>query len=171
MSDPISTPPHQGGKTLSFEIVPFDALHASAEEIAQYIRFVRLRDEQFWPSEPRISDAEFEHLLRRQFPVIRVVRYVAWTGEDIAGILVMDVRREGTPEYELRAPHISVAAWVLEAYQRQGVATALLGACATYMKAHDKTMVTMGTSFASGTAFLERMGARQTQQAFENRAP
>jgi GNAT superfamily N-acetyltransferase len=156
---------------VEFLIQPFDARLASATEIDRYLRFTALRNAEFWPGEPQLSDAELVQHMHRDFPLIEVLRFVALVDDEVVGHLMMDVRREGTEEYALRAPFIFVGAFVLKAFQGRGLGTALARTCLAYMDEHAKTSVTVVTGFAEGVHFLERLGAKQTQQAVENRAP
>lgn len=171
MFNPLARP-------LGCEVIPFsvsiqlfDPQVASPVEIDQYLKFTGLRNQEYWPGELQLSDAELLQHMLRDFPLTRVIRFVAVVGHQIVGHLMMDVLREGSEDYELRAPFVVVGAFVLKGFQGRGVAKALARTCLAYMDQHSKNMATIATSFAEGIDFLERLGARQTQEAVENRAP
>lgn len=153
------------------DIVPFDPHHATAAQWAAYHAYRRIRAEEDIPGEPILSDADFEHHLRRHRPMDESRRVIALHGERVVGNLLLEFRRAGTPDYERFAPFVGAGGGVMQAYRRQGIATALLGALLAFMQEHGKTTATLGAAARDANAFLQALGATEKHRAVENRLP
>ena len=107
-------------------IQAFDAHAATPEDWARYHAYRRVRVAEDFPDLPLLSDEQFVHELRRQMPFSVNHRLIALRAGEIAGNLILSVRREGTPDYETYAPYVDVGGGVLRAHRRQGIGRILL---------------------------------------------
>jgi GNAT superfamily N-acetyltransferase len=158
----------QQGST-RIDICPFDPLAASVEDWATYQAYRRTRQEEDYPGEPTVPDAEFERILRRQHPLHESRRIVAVREGALVGNLILEFRRDGSPGSEDFAAFVFAGGGVLRAHRRQGVGRALLAGLLSFMQSHGKTTATMKTHLPEGHAFMAAIGAAQKYQGVENR--
>ncbi|MEJ8856653.1 hypothetical protein WKW79_18905 [Variovorax robiniae] len=104
----------------------FDIDAATEDQWAAYHLYRRLRAAEDTPDEPVLSNADFEHLVRRQWPLVETRRFIARTGDKVIGNLYLESRRKGSPDYDTFAPFIGIGGGVLHPHRRRGVGTALL---------------------------------------------
>src|SRR4051812_30446528 len=153
----------------NIEIRPFDPLAASGDEWAKIHAYRRVRQEEDYPGEPVVLDAEFERMRRQHDPLYDSRRIFAIRGGELAGNLILEFRRDGTPGCEDYAPFVTVWGGVLRAHRRRGVATTLLGVLLSFMETQDKTMATMRVHVPEGHAFMAAIGAARKHESVENR--
>lgn len=158
----------QQGST-DIEICAFDPLAASAHDWANFHAYRRVRQEEDYPGEVVVPDAELEHDLRRQDPLTESRRILAVRGGELVGSLNLAFRRDGSPGCEEHAPFVFVWGGVLRAQRRQGVGRALLAALLSFLQERGKTTVTMVAHLPEGHAFLAAIGATQKHHVVENR--
>jgi GNAT superfamily N-acetyltransferase len=157
---PACTPP--------IDIRVFDAHTATPAEWTPYHAYRRLRAAQDFPELPLLGDDDFEYDLRRPLALSENVRLVALCGGEIAGNMILGMRREGTADYADFAPYIDVWGGVLRQHRRRGVASALLGYLHGFMRERGKTLASIRTQFPEGVAFLEAVGAQRKLRSVEN---
>jgi GNAT superfamily N-acetyltransferase len=121
------------------------------------------------PGEPILTDPEFEHDARRQWPLYDNRRVVAWHGGAIVGIAGFWFRREDAPDYGAYAPFVQVWGGVRQPWRRRGIATALLRPVLAFMQERGKTIATLGTHLPAGRAFLAAIGAAEKHRSIVNR--
>lgn len=153
----------------TFCIRPFDPETASADEWARLQVYSRLRAAQDHPGEPVLSEADFERNVRRQWPLQQYRRFLALQGEEIVGNLILVCRREGTPGCEDYAAFVDVWGGVLNRFQRQGVATALLRTLCGFMQGSGRRIATMKVHRPESHAFFRAIGAKEKLASIENR--
>ncbi|MGJ7495906.1 GNAT family N-acetyltransferase [Variovorax sp. RT4R15] len=153
------------------EVRFFDPHAASAAQWAAYHRYRRLRTEEDLPGEPVVSDVDFEHVLRKRWPVHEGRRFVALQGGEVVANLFIESRREGSPDYERFAPFINAGGGVLQPWRRRGIATTLLRTLLGFMQAHAKHTATLSVHLPEAHAFLAAVGASEKHRYFENRLP
>jgi len=151
------------------EIRPFDPDAASRDEWTEFHLHRRVRAEEDEPGEPILTDAEFEHDLRRRWPFSENRRLVAWGQGRIVGNITLNFRREDTPDYAAFAPFLQVWGGVRESWRRQGVATALLRPVLAFMQDRGKTTLTLSTHLPEGRGFLAAIGAVEKHRNVVNR--
>lgn len=149
----------------------FDPHAASPALWSRYHHYRRLRAEEDLPGEPVLSDADFERLLQKRWPLAQGLRYMALRGDQVVGNLYLEVRREGSPDYTRHAPFIGYGGGVLRPFRRQGIATALLRTLHDYMRAHGKHTATGVAQLPEAHAFLAAAGAAEKHRSAENRMP
>jgi len=151
------------------EIRPFEPHAASRAEWAAYQAYRRLRAAQDAPDLPLLEDAEFEHFLRRQEPLVETRRLLALRGGEIVGNLVLWVRREGTAGHEDYASYLDTGGGVATLHRRQGIGRNLLRALHSFMRDHGKSVATLKANLPEGHAFLAAAGAVRKLRSVENR--
>ena len=152
-------------------IEPFDPNTASPDSWAAFHVFRRARSREDDPGEPDLSDADFEHNARQQWPFWKTSRIIALDDELIVGSIALSARREGTKDYAAFAPFVTAWGGVLQAWRRQGVATALLQTMLAFMQRNGKATATFYARSQDAHAFLTAIGAVQKQHEVENRLP
>jgi GNAT superfamily N-acetyltransferase len=130
---------------------------------------MRLRAAEEDPGEPVVNDDVRQRDMQIDWPLIEAHRVLALVDGKIVGSLAMWTRRQGTPDYEAHARHISADAGVLKSRRRQGVGTVLLGELATVMREHVHTTATLSARVGDGTVFLASIGAVEKHRMVENR--
>ena len=158
----------QQGST-RIDICPFDPLATSVNDWATYQAYRRTRQEEDYPGEPTVPDAEFECILRRQHPLHESRRFVAVREGAWVGNLILEFRRDGSPDSEDFARFVFAGGGVLRAHRRRGVGRALLARLLSFMQSRGKTTATMKAHLREGHAFMAAMGAAQKYQSVENR--
>lgn len=158
----------QQGST-AIETRLFDPLAASAHDWAKFHAYRRVRVEEDYPGEPIVPDADIERDLRRQDPLTESRRVLAVRDGEFVGNLGLMFRREGSPDWEVRAPFVDVWGGVLRAHRRQGVGSALLAALRSFMQSKGQTTATMKVHLPEGHAFLAAIGASLKHHIMENR--
>ncbi len=153
------------------KLLPFDPGMAPPAEWAAFHAFRRARAEEDDPGEPVLSDAEFEHDTRRQWPSWENRRVVAVVAREIVGSVGLGFRRQGTEDYADFAPFLRVWGGVRRDRRRQGIGTALLRPVLAFMRERGKTVATLSVHQPEGYAFLSAIGAVQKQLEVENRLP
>ena len=153
------------------EVRSFDPDKASPAEWAAFHAFRRARAEEDDPGEPVLSDAEFEHDTRRQWPSWENRRVLAVAAGEVIGSVGLGFRRQGTEDYADFAPFLRVWGGVRRDWRRQGAGTALLRPVLAFMRDRGKTVATLGARQPEGHAFLAAIGAVQRQLEVENRLP
>ena len=142
-----------------FEIRVFDPQAASPELWASYHACRRATAQDLRPGDPVLSDAEFEIEERPDHHLFDCVRWVALTGQDVAGFASAFFRRPGTPDSAAHAPHIDAGAAVRAEARRQSAGTLLLCEVLALMRKLDKTILTLSTHTEPGHSFLTWVGA------------
>src|SRR3954471_15879801 len=137
-------------RSRNIETRPFDPLAASVDEWAKFHAYRRVRQEEDYPGEPVIPDAEFERMRRQHDPLYESRRIFAIRGGELAGNLILEFRRDGTPGCEDYAPFVTVWGGVLRAHRRRGVAATLLGVLLSFMERQGKTTATMRVHVPEG---------------------
>lgn len=152
------------------DVRTFDPHTATSDEWAAYQGFRRRRADEEVFGEPQFSDADFERNLRQEWPFARYLRFAAWEGRKVIGNLMIEYRREGTPDYERFAPFIGVGGGVLTDSRRKGIASALMPHLRDFMATHDKHTATFARVVdPAGHAFLQAIGAAHKHRVIENR--
>ncbi len=116
------------------EIRPFYPREAELAEWAAVHVYRRIRLAEDWPAEPILDDEEYEREARDVWPLYEDRRWYAWEGEEIAGLLGVSFRREGTEDYETHARYVWGWGGVRRARRRQGVATSLMKPLVAFMR-------------------------------------
>jgi GNAT superfamily N-acetyltransferase len=147
----------------------FDPHVADLAQWTRYHAYRRLRSHEDTPGDPVMADADFEHLLKRRWPLNESCRVAAWHGDEVVGNLMLEFRRPGTADYDSHAPFLNAGGGVLQPWRRQGVGTALLGALRSFMEARAKTTATLVAPSPDACAFLRRAGAVEKHRTAENR--
>lgn len=158
-------------QSLPMRVLFFDPFAASAAQWTAYHHYRRLRSEEDLPGEPVLSDAEFEHIVRRRRPHDEARRFMVLQDDRVVANLFVETRREGSPEYALRAPFIQVGGGVLRPHRRRGIATALLRTLDDLMRREARRTATLGVHLPEAHAFLAAVGAAEKHRYFENRLP
>src|SRR6185503_6132654 len=114
-------------RSTRIEIRPFDPLATSVHDWAKFHAYRRVRQEEDFPGEPVMSDAEFERTRRQHDPLYESRRIIAVRDGEFAGNLILEFRRDGSPGCEDYAPFVTVWGGVRCTHRRRGVATTLLG--------------------------------------------
>jgi GNAT superfamily N-acetyltransferase len=142
---------------------------ATAEEWQAFHSYIRLRAAEEDPGEPILSDEVRQRDMRIDWPLFQAHRVLALIDGEIVGSLVMWTRRQGTPDYEAHARHISADAGVRKSRRRQGIGTTLLGELAAFMREHGPVTATLSARVGDGSAFLASIGAVEKHRMVENR--
>jgi GNAT superfamily N-acetyltransferase len=142
-----------------FEICVFDPQMAAPELWASFHACRRTNNEELWPGEPELSDAEVEFELRRADPLHDTMRWVAVAGQEVIGSARASFRRPGTPDAAAHAPHLYAGGAVRAEARRQGAGAALLREVLKLMHSLDKTVLTLSAVIEPGHAFLTQTGA------------
>lgn len=153
------------------EIRLFDPHLATRAEWAAVHEFRRIRDKEDNPGEPIPDDAEFELLARQGLPSHENHCWYAWLGNEVAGVLSMNFRREGTADYDSHAPYLYTWGGVRTNRRRQYIATELLHPLLKLMRERNKSIATIEASGPEGNAFLTAIGAVLKHRHIESRAP
>lgn len=153
------------------EVRLFDPDSASRHEWAAVHLFRRARNDEDTPGDLVLDDAESERQLRHSWPLYENLRWYAWSGDDIAGVVGVGFRRENTASYDDHAPYLYASGGVHAHWRRQGVAAKLLRPVLDLMQQRNKTVATFDTSVPDGHAFLAAIGATLKHRQIENRAP
>ncbi len=153
-----------------FEIRVFDPQTASPELWASYHACRRAIAIELRPGDAVLSDAEFEIEERREHPLYDCVRWVALTGQDVAGSASAWFRRPGTPDSAAHAPHIDAGAAVRAEFRRQGAGTLLMREVLGLMHSLDKTILTLSAHTEPGHSFLTWAGAEPKLATVSSRA-
>ncbi len=115
------------------DLSPFDPGSASPAEWAAFHAFRCARAGEDDPGEPVLSDAEFEHDTRRQWPSWENRRIVAVVAKEVVGSIGLGFRRQGTEDYADFAPFLRVWGGVRRDWRRQGIGTTLLHPVLAFM--------------------------------------
>lgn len=158
-------------QTCPVEVRFFDPHAASAALWARYHHYRRLRAEEDLPGEPVLSDADFEHIVLKPWPLIESRRFIALRADEVVANLYVESAREGSPNYETRVPFIKLGGGVLQPLRRRGVATSLLRPLLAFMQAQHKRTATLDVHLTEAHAFLATLGATEKHRYFENRLP
>ncbi len=156
-------------RSRNIETRPFDPLAAAVRDWAKFHAYRRTRQEEDYPGEPVMHDAEFERVRRQQDPLYEARRVMAIRDGELAGNLILEFRRDGSPGCEDYAPFVTVWGGVLRAHRRRGVATTLLGVLLSFMERQGKTTATMRVHVPEGHAFMGAIGAARKYESAENR--
>jgi hypothetical protein len=98
----------------------FSPKSATAEEWQAFHSYIRLGAAEEDPGEPVLDDAVRQRDMQTDWPLFEAHRVLALIDGEIVGSLVMWTRRQGTPDYEAHARHISADAGVRKSRRRQG---------------------------------------------------
>src|SRR5262245_41378735 len=142
---------------------------ATAEEWQAFHSYTRLRAAEEDPGEPIVDDEVRQRDMQIDWPLFEAHRVLALIDGEIVGSLVMWTRRQGTPDYEAHARHISADAGVRKSRRRQGVGTVLLGELAAFMRERGHVTATLSARVGDGSAFLASIGAVEKHRMVENR--
>ena len=153
------------------EVRPFDPNSATPAEWAAVHVFRRARNEEDTPDEPVPEDGEFERQTRHRWPLYENRRWYAWAGDEIAGTIGANFRREGTADYDDYAAYLYGWCGVSTHRRRQGIATDLLRPLRNFMHERNKSVATFETSLPDGHAFLTAIGGALKHEQIESRAP
>ncbi|MEJ8851815.1 GNAT family N-acetyltransferase [Variovorax rhizosphaerae] len=159
------------GRSAKLELRPFEPLQASPSQWQALHAFRRLRSQEDFPGEPVMSDADFESELRVVRPLVEARRVLALHDDVIAGIMVLNFRRHGSPDSEDYAGHVDVAGGVARGLRKHGVGRALLAGLAHFMESQGKHTATAKAHLPDGHAWLDSIGATCKLRMFENRSP
>jgi len=158
-------------QTCPVEVRFFDPHAASPALWARYHHYRRLRAEEDLPGEPVLSDADFEHIVLKPWPLIESRRFIALRADEVDANLYVESVREGSTDYETRMPFIKLGGGVLQPLRRRGIATSLLRPLLDFMRAQRKRTATLDVHSAEAHAFLGTLGATERHRYFENRLP
>lgn len=150
---------------------PFDPAGATPSQWQALHAFRGLRGAEDFPGEPVMADEDFEHELRMHRPMHENLRLLALRDGEIAGILILNFRREGSAGSEDFAAHVDVAGGVARAHRRQGIGRFLLAGLADFMAQRGKTMASTKVHVDDGHRCMQRIGAACNLRAVENRLP
>lgn len=153
----------------SIEVRPFDPVQATPADWANYHAYRSQRLQEDYPGEPLLPDAEFERALCEGDALNEARRLVALRDGDLVGNLILEFRRDGSPDCADFAPFVGVWGGVLARHRRQGIGTALMAALHSFMQARNKTTATMRTHLSEGRAFMAAIGAKQNWRSVNNR--
>src|SRR5258706_16218300 len=95
-------------RSSNIETRPFDPLAASVHDWAKFHAYRRTRQEEDYPGEPVMHDPEFERVRRQQDPLYEARRVMAIRDGELAGNLILELRRDGSPGCEGYAPVVTV---------------------------------------------------------------
>lgn len=160
-----------GNQTHPVDICFFDPHAASAALWASYHRYRRQRAEEDTPGDPVLSDADFEHIVLKRWPLTTSQRFIAVRNDAVVANLYIESAREGSPDHETRAPFIKVGGGVLRPEQRRGIATTLLRPLLACMQTQHKRTATLDIHRPEAHAFMNALGAAEKHRYFENRLP
>ncbi|WP_218508854.1 GNAT family N-acetyltransferase [Variovorax sp. dw_308] len=159
------------GHSAKAELRPFEPREASASQWQALHAFRRLRSQEDFPGEPVMSDADFESELRVIRPLVETRRVLAVHDDAIAGIMVLNYRRAGSPGSEDHAGYVDVAGGVAQALRRRGVGRALLAGLVDFMEVHGKHTATAKAHLPDSHVWMAGIGAICKLRMFENRSP
>ncbi|MEJ8858273.1 GNAT family N-acetyltransferase [Variovorax robiniae] len=159
------------GHSAKVELRLFEPLQASPSQWQALHAFRRLRSQQDLPGEPVMSDADFESELRVVRPLVETQRLLAIHNGEIAGIMVLNFRRHGSPDCEDYADHVDVAGGVMQDLRRRGIGRALLAGLADLMALRGKHTATAKAHLPDTHAWMARIGATCKLRMFETRSP
>jgi RimJ/RimL family protein N-acetyltransferase len=148
------------GAAESLQIRPFDPATATRQEWTQLHAYRRQRAAEEFPDVPLLADGEFEHEARRRLPFVVNHRFLALRGGDIAGNIILSVRRPGTAGWEDYAPYVDVFGGVLKQQRRGGVGRSLFAHLHGFMVANGKSLASIKVLFPDGHRFLAATGAQ-----------
>jgi RimJ/RimL family protein N-acetyltransferase len=154
---------------LKFDIRPFDPACATDAEWQALLAFRSVRAGEDYPGEPILSDAQFVHEVRREYPLQQYSRFIAWHGGEVAGNLILTYRRSGTPGAEDFAAFVDVFGGVRDRFQRQGVGTSLLRVLADFMGEQGRRLATVKVHRPESHAFFRARGGEEKLVTVENR--
>jgi len=158
------------GHSAKLELRPFNPLQASASQWQALHAFRRLRSQQDFPGEPVMSDADFESELRVVRPLVETRRMLSMHDGVIGGIMVLNFRRRGSPDWQDYAGHVDVGGGVARGLRGRGVGRALLAGLADFMESHGKHTATAKAHLPGTHAWMARIGATCKLRMFENRS-
>src|SRR5215813_11368856 len=142
---------------------------ATAEEWQAFHSYMRLRAAEEDPGEPVVNDEVRQRDMQIDWPLFAAHRVLALIDGEIVGSLAMWTRRQGTPDYEAHARHITADAGVKKGARRQGVGTVLLRELAAFMRERGFVTATLSARVGAGSAFLASIGAVEKHRTVENR--
>jgi len=130
---------------------------------------MRLRAAEENPGDPIVDDHVRQRNMQIDWPLFEAHRVLALIDSQIVGSLATWTRRQGTPDYEAHARHITADAGVLKSMRRQGDGTVLLGELAVLMRERGLITATLSARVGAGTKFLASIGAVEKHRMIENR--
>ena len=147
----------------------FSPKSASPDEWRAFHSYLRQRAAEENPDDPIVDDNVRQRDMQIDWPLFETHRVLALIDSKIVGSLVMWTRREGTPDYEAHARHITADAGVKKGARRQGVGAVLLRELAAFMRERGFVIATLSARVGVGSAFLASIGAVEKHRTVENR--
>lgn len=142
---------------------------ATPEEWRAFHAYLRQRAMEENPDDPIIDDDVRQRDMQIDWPLFETHRVLALIDGQIVGSLALWRRREGTPDYEAHARHITADAGVRKSARRRGIGTVLLRELAAFMRERGFVTATLSARAGDGTAFLASIGAVEKHRMIENR--
>jgi GNAT superfamily N-acetyltransferase len=134
-----------------------------------YHAYRRLRAHEEDPDEPLVTDETRQRDMQTDWPLFWTQIFLAKVEKDIAGSLLIWMRRPGTADYQAHARYVTTDIGVRKAMRRHGVGTALLGQLAHVMHDGQREIATFSTQTNDGHAFALAIGAEEKHRAMQNR--